>query len=99
MLAYSGGKAFTSTGTSHWQEARYALEHSVGIETAAGSTGAFQILTRSKGGTATSVLSSGTMGASSLTTNIYAGVYHEIAVRVKTLTSTGTLTAKWFGND
>lgn len=96
MLEYSGGKAFTSTGVSPWQDAYMAQEHIFLIESDTSSTGSFQIQHRMKNGTNTAILSSGTINASSVMSYQFTGAFYQHRVRMKTVAA--TVTARWLGN-
>ena len=97
MLEYSGGKIFTSTGNSNWQDAYTAQYHAFQFEADAGSSGAWQIQERMKNGTNTIILSSNNIAASSaMEVRLTGGIYQH-RIRMKTFLSTGTVTIRWFG--
>jgi hypothetical protein len=99
MKEYDYPWTFTSTGIGTWANVTWARQHTFLVETAAGSTCSMQMLTRRKGSTAVSVLgSSATFGASSQIAITVTGNFFEVAPRIKTLTSTGTVYVQGIGN-
>lgn len=98
MKEYAYTWTFTSTGTGTFVNADWADDHTFYVDTAEGSSGSFQFLTRRDGSTVTVNLgSSGTLAASSGLLVRLVGVFDQIAPRVKTLTSTGTIVVKAVG--
>src|SRR5690554_1908144 len=99
LIEYDRTFTFTSTGASEWVSARFADQHNVLAETAAGSTATVVIEQRRKGGTAVAQVSSSlNLGASALAFEQFGGAFHELRVRVSDLTSTGTIRVQMVGN-
>ena len=96
MLEYNQRVQFTSTGATAWEDATFATEHAIYVETGATSSAVWQVETRMNGGTALAILSSGNLGASTATRVSLTGQYDELRVRLTD--STGTVTIRQRGN-
>lgn len=97
LLEFSRIWTFTSTGAGTWQDAYTANNVTFHIETNAGSTCTVQLEHRRKNGTNTSLFEAATnMGASSVVTRAFQGVYYQVRPRVTD--STGTVTIHGVGN-
>lgn len=98
MKEYGYTWTFTSTGTGTFIDAGWADDHSFYAETAGGSTASLQFLTRRNGSTVTFNLgSSATLAAVANTVVRLTGALDEVAPRIKTLTSTGTVYVQVLG--
>jgi|TARA_R110002110_G_scaffold344363_6_gene554344 hypothetical protein len=98
ILEYSGGKIFTSTGASPWQDAWSAEHHAFIAETNAGSSARLVVQSRMKGGTNTKELSTLSLAPETVGEVTFHRAAYQVRARVTNMTSTGTVTVRWFGN-